>query len=200
MHSVITSVLVRSGCGLLLGLMCAATGCSSDRVLYVRGHAPIALPSRPGNYENPDNYRVNSSEYPSYAAKYNFSPPKPHDGKWVSRTNDVKILTTDIWQVTHKIGDTLILFSKSYQDRQCDYLLTLGRNSGAFKSPLGGGCNADNLYEIYASPDGRVIGWLLLNNTAPSWSKERYTIMAPASRESLGWPKQSLFAPVHQRP
>lgn len=198
MSSTTTSTPVLSGFGLLLVLASATAGCTPGPVLYERGTAPVALPPRAGNYENPDNYRVDSAAYPTYVAKYDFLPPEPREGTWVSRTANVEILTTDIWHVTHRVQDQFLIFSDTYQDRQCNYLLSLGRASGAFRSLLGGPCIADNLYELYISSDGKVFAWMFLKDPKQvARSKDRYTIMDPTLREGPGWPEQPLFEPVH---
>lgn len=198
MHLKITSVLAISSIALLLTFVGATAGCGSTDYLYVKGHAPIPIPPRSRNYENPDKYLVKSVGYPTYVAKYDFAPPKPRDRNWVSSTSNVEILTTDVWHVTHKFGNRLLIFSNTYQDRQCNYLVSLGRAHGAFKSLLGGRCVADNLYELYISGAGKVIGWMFLKDPEKvAFSKDRYTIMDPARRKGPGWPKQPLFAPVH---
>jgi hypothetical protein len=182
---------------LFLFFVCASVGCGSTNVLYTQGQAPIAIPPREGNYENPDNYRVDSAAFPSYVAKHDFSPPMPRRGSSISKSSNVEILTTDTWRVTHKVADKLLVFSDTYQDRQCDHLLESGKVAGAFKSPLGGKCGADYLYGLYISSDGNVIGWMLLRNPKTvALSKDRYTVMEPSLREGSGWPDQPLFDAV----
>ncbi|HET8941108.1 MAG TPA: hypothetical protein VFN13_03890 [Rudaea sp.] len=198
MRSITILVLARSGCALLLGFAGVTAGCGSTDVLYTRDHSPVALPPRVGHYENPDNYRVDPSAYPRYAAKYNFAPPKPREGTWTAKVTNTEILVTDIWHVTHKVGDRLIAFSDAYQKRQCDWILTFGKLAGAFKEPFGGPCIANYLYSLYVFPDGRIDGWMLLDNPGRvALSKDRYTVMDPALREGPGWPEQPLFEALH---
>lgn len=186
-----------SRCNGLLLVACMFAGCSSTNVYYAAGQAPVTIPAREGNYENPDNYRVATDDYPSYIAKYTFDSPPPRQGTFVSKIPNIEILPMEIWRVTHKVGNKLLIFSDAYQDRQCNHLLEYGTSSGAFKDLLSRRCSADYLYHLIVFPDGRVDGWMLLRNPAGvAFSKDRYTLMDPGLRAGPGWPDQPLFEPV----
>lgn len=197
MRSITTSIRAISSFGLLLAFAYAATGCSEGPYVYTRAHGLVPLPPREGNYENPDKYKVVPSTYPTYVVKYNYAPPRPREGTWTAKVNSTRILTSDVWHVTHKVGNRLIVFSNAYQKRQCDWLLTFGKLAGAFKEPFGGPCIANYLYSLYIFPDGRVDGWMLLDNpNRVALSKDRYTIMDPALREGSGWPEKPLLKKI----
>jgi hypothetical protein len=165
----------------------AGAGCGSIYELYAPPGANVNAP-RTG-YENPDRYKVSSSEYPQYRANRPFAPPPPREGNWTSRTGMVEILPSDTWIVTHRVGDRLAIYSESYQARQRKFLS--GKDS--FVGPY--------LYHLLIDASGRINrGWLVLKNPQVVVAdSDRYENMDPALRASEGWPDEPLFEAVQTR-
>lgn len=168
------------------------TACGTAYELFAPPGANINPPKQ--GYEDPDGYRVDSSSYPSYAANRDYSPPRPRYAESTSRTQAVEIKQTDLWRVTHRVGALLVVYSDRYQQRQCEYLLSQGKSMGALRTPFGGVCQADYLYHLLITPEGRAKGWFRLHSPERViFSRDRYVVMDPASRMSLDWPEEVLF-------
>lgn len=93
------------------------------------------------------------------------------------------ILPADVWIVTHRVGERLVIYSESYQARQGKYLS--GRDD--FVSPY--------LYHLFIDSRGRVDrGWLILKNPKTvAFASNRYVLIDPKQRETPGWPDEPLF-------
>ncbi len=152
-------------------------GCSSVYELYAPPGANFN-PPRQGLYEDPDKYKVSSSENIRYRTKSTFSPPRWRYGNMVSSTEMPDILPSDIWVVTHRFRDRLIIYSATYQARQT--------------------ANTSYQYHLFIDSSGRVnSGWLLLHNPkAVLLARDRFTIMDPKQSETDGWPDEILFVEV----
>ena len=188
--------LVVRNVGSSLALLCAAVGCGSLHELYATPGVVLNA-SRQGNYEDPDGYRVDAAAFPSFKAVMLYSPPSPTLSGSTSRVPMVDISTEDVWSVTHRVGTLLAAFSTSYQQRQCIHMLGLGVGAGAFRPPSGGTCQANYLYHLLISPDGRVHGWLGLHNPQRVVAaSDRYVPMDPELRKGPGWPVDALLRPI----
>ena len=164
------------GAPLMLVLLAS---CGSVYDLYAPVGANINSP-RTGNYENPDKYRVLESERKVYVATKTFSPPKPRNETLTLNIPMVDIEAGDVWVVTHRVQNRLVIFSAQYQARQ--------------ERALSGRTNF--LYSLFVDSDGRVNkGWLLLRD--PSLvvlASERMKIMDPSVSATDGWPEEPVFA------
>lgn len=193
----ITSTLAISGFGLLSIFACLVTGCMQGSYLYTQDRHVIHLPPRHENYENPDKYKVDSSAYPKYVIKRELMPPIPDRDEITSGLPFVKIQTTDMWYVTHKVGRLLLIFSDTYQMRECNAVWEHDKFSGSFKGPFGASCISRYLYCLYISQDGRIFGWKrLINPKRVALARDRYTIMVPPSHEASGWPSEPVFKAI----
>ena len=164
------------GAPLILVLLAS---CGSVYDLYAPVGANINSP-RTGNYENPDKYRVLESERKIYVATKTFSPPKPRRETLTLNISMVDIEAGDVWVVTHRVQNRLVIFSTQYQARQ--------------ERALSG--RGNYLYSLLIDSDGRVnSGWFLLRDPRlVVLASERMTIMDPSIRATDGWPEEPVFA------
>lgn len=72
----------------------------------------------------PDVFEVKSKDFPSYSVTENIKPPgltlRSYRNPAVKFTDFEK---TDIWKVTHKIGERFIIQSEEFNERQCRFLI-----------------------------------------------------------------------------
>ena len=157
----------------------AMVSCGTVYELYAPPGATVH-PPQIGNYENPDKYRVPESERKTYVATKTFSPPRPREGSWTSKSAMADIEPGDVWSVTHRVQSRLVVFSVQYQARQKQLLAGKG----------------NYLYSLLIDTDGRVNkGWLLLRDPKlVVLASERMTIMDPSIRDTDGWPSVPVFA------
>lgn len=135
--------------------------------------------SMPGKYENPDNYRVAALDRVNYVATKSFSTPSPRRGTLVLKTATADVEAGDVWTLTHRVKDRLIIFSETFQKRQ------VRRSPG----------ESNYLYHLIIDADGHVNkGWFLLRD--PKFvvlASERMTIMDTSIRDTDGWPAEPVF-------
>lgn len=161
---------------ILIFVVLSLVSCGAAYQLYAPPNATLHT-ALPGNYENPDLYRV------TYIARYSsvlaLKPPSPRYKNLNFREPMASIEPSDIWTVTHQINGRLIIFSQQYQARQ--------------EKVLSGKTN--DLYSLLIDADGRVNkGWFLFKNPRIVVLKsERMEIMDPSIRDSDGWPDEPLF-------
>jgi hypothetical protein len=162
-------------------LAAASAACGTVYELYAPPGAIVNPPRT--DYENPDRFKVTSSAYPLYRAKQSFAPPVPREGNWTSRTGMVEIFPSDIWVVTHRVGDRLVIYSETYQARQRKFL----SGKDGFVGPY--------LYHLLVEPDGRVNrGWFILRNPQiVVATRDRYINLNLELRSTVGWPNEPLF-------
>jgi hypothetical protein len=160
----------------------------------------VKVATPPTNIENPDRYRVDSASYPTFHVRERFKPPLWKEGSFEM----VLIEASDIWKVTHKVGEkAFLIYSESYNDRQCRYLAdVLPRGmAGGHIGIITKRCDADYLYHIPVNLDGTVIGnWKLLYNPKRFiFARDRYIDMQIDRTAVGGWSKQPLFVPQHKK-
>lgn len=160
-------------------VLCGAlVSCGTVYQLYAPPGANVNS-SLPGRYENPDNYRVAVPDQIKYVATKTFSTPSPRRGALVLKTVTVDVEAGDVWTLTHRVKDRLIIFSEAFQKRQVRL------------SPR----ESNYLYHLIIDVDGRVNkGWFLLRD--PKYvvlASERMTIMDPSIRDTDGWPTEPVF-------
>jgi len=95
----------------------------------------------------------------------------------------VEIRPDDVWQVTHRIGSRLAVYSEAYQLRQRQYLATANRFAASY------------LYHVLIDEAGRVQqGWLLLKNPqAVVSATDRHEDLDLDLRSTADWPSEPLF-------
>lgn len=171
----------------------------------ITGCMPVILPpgmvraAPPSNIEDPDKYLVDSANYPTFRVKKRFDPPKRKVGAVESEFAMVTIEPSDVWKVTHLVGETYLIYSDAYNDRQCRYLASIAPSgyAGGFVSRWGGStCQASHLYQIAITPDGTVKGgWKLLYNPKRFLlRRDRYINMQVDPSQAADWSSQPLFA------
>ena len=133
-----------------------------------------------GKYENPDKYRVPDAERKTYIASKTFSPPQARRAAVNYGHAMADVQAGDVWVVTHRVQERLIIFSTQFQARQ--------------ERALSG--KGNYLYCLIIDPDGRINkGWFFLRD--PKYvvlASERMTIMDPSIRDTDGWPTEPVFA------
>ena len=175
--------------------------------LVLQGCFPVIPPpgatfaTLPANIENPDAYRVDSASYPTFKVKQRFDPPR-----WKSPGGEgfpmASIEPTDTWRVTHKVGDLFLIYSDTYNDRQCRSLVEYGPGAGGFVRPWGSRCHSHYLHHISVSRDGTVRsgkngGWMLLYNPEKFiFSRDRYINLQIDPATPPDWGPQPLFKPI----
>lgn len=176
--------------------------------LVLQGCFPVIPPpgatlaALPANIENPDAYRVDSAIYPTFKVKQRFDPPRWRSPGVESKYPMISIEPTDIWKVTHKVGDVLLIYSDTYNDRQCRLLVKYGRGAGGSIPVWGSKCHSHYLYHIPVSHDGTVRnggdgGWKLLYNPEKFiFSRDRYINMQIDPTTPPDWGPQPLFEPT----
>lgn len=171
-------------------------------LLAITGCMPVILPpgmaraEPPSNIEDPNKYRVDSASYPAFRIRERFKPPTWRVGSVTGYPME-PIEPTDIWAVTHIMGDAYLIYSKAYNDRQCRYLARVAPRGTAGGHLYRGGksCEADNLYHISIAPDGTVRGgWKLLYNPKRFLlPRDRYINMQIDPTTPADWGPQPLF-------
>ncbi|MBI3343704.1 MAG: hypothetical protein HY028_02345 [Gammaproteobacteria bacterium] len=143
----------------------------------------------------PDEFEVKSDKYQRYQASFDFKPPKPSE----SLRNMVEVRKEEIWKITHVIGSRYIIQSDEYNERQCQYLNSLGKGTGGFVN-IFGVCLSDYDYGIYITADGKVNGgWELLPSDR-IMGANRYMYMHWEETKNEGWPRGVVFEPTKSLP
>jgi len=170
-------------------------GCAIPFHIAAPGVKPV---TRPMNIEDPDKYRVDSAIYPAFRIKARFEPPRWKAGAGESKYPMVSIEPTDTWRVTHQVGDVFLIYSDTYNDRQCRMLAAIEPNgmAGGFIGRWGSTCHSDHLYHIPITLDGTVRnGWKLLYNPKRfGFARDRYINMQIDPATPSDWGPQPLFA------
>lgn len=158
-------------------------GCGSLYELYAVPGTTVNPPLT--GYQDPDRYKVEPSAYPRFRAKREFMPPAPRLGEFTFSTKMVAITPADIWTVTHRAGERLVVYSNSYQER-------LRKNAPPREEIVG-----PYLFHLFIAPDGTVDrGWLLLRNPKTFiFANDRHVPIDPVLSASSGWPQEPLFEP-----
>lgn len=169
-----------------------ACGVPSSAAIY-RKPPPGAVKFGSGNVPvDPDDYAVPSDHYPVYRATQKFLPPAPPDCtvNWKNSNNGcssmprTKILTTDVWKVTHVFGGRYLVESSSYSQREERLLEKSGYLSNQYD------------FAIYILPNGVVAGgWQILPGSSKVFSA-RYTYLSYAPVKNKGWPPGQVFEQV----
>ena len=127
-------------------------------------------------WDDPVSYRVNPDMYPKYRAIRDFQPPdilpNPHNE---SRLRMPRISADYVWEVRHRVGDQLWIYSNEYARTR-------------------GGPGHGHL-EIAIYPDGHVLpGWKgIANPKAVILKGDRAIRLTPDPRYDLSWGDQPLF-------
>ena len=104
----------------------------------------------------------------------------------------VDILPEDVWRVTHRVGNRLLIYSEEYQERECRRVTERAKRFGGMGSAgridRNGKCHSlPALYHIFINEEGEVVGgWTLLNN------RNHRVVLEPESPND-GWGPQPLF-------
>lgn len=116
----------------------------------------------------------------------------------------VDIFPDDVWQVTHRIGDRLLIYSEEYEDRECRRVTERAKRTGAAgdagRIDPNGKCHSlRHLYHIFINQQGEVSGgWKLLKNPElVVFASDRRLVLEP-SAPTEGWGPQPLFVNVGQ--
>ena len=136
-------------------------------------------------FEDPEQYAVDSKNYPSYRIESSVYRP-PSDmvrGKVINEPKE-EILNTDIWKVTHVYKDYYYIFSDEYQARQEQLI----------KKSYSWNVNEDYyFYHLPIDNAGKVIGgWV-------SFKNKRYLgscckiVFDPSYWRNPEWDKQPSF-------
>ena len=176
--------LVISGVCLLL------YGCTS-----ATDHFETVPPGSSGKAVNPDQFRVDSDDYPDFRVPARTVPPDA-ETYWIAgaeRLSMTPILPSDRWKTTHVYRGFLIVQSEEYNERQCRYLDEIDQN------PAGGGVNVFGVclqafeYGIYLNDNGEIVGgWEVL----PGKQKvlgARKIYLAPSDGKASDWPEALRF-------
>lgn len=172
-------------------------GCAIPFHIPAPGVKPVTPPT---NIEDPDKYRVDSASYPTFWIKARFEPPRWKAGAGKSKYPMAPIEPIDTWRVTHQVGDVFLIYSDTYNDRQCRMLAGIEPNgmAGGFIGRWGSVCHLDRLYHIPVTLDGTVRnGWKLLYNPKRfGFARDRYVNMQIDPATPADWGPQPLFVPI----
>ena len=138
---------------------------------------------------NPNRFSVSSEAYSSYRIQAKFVPPKPEictfGGCYKSAI--IAIKPTDIWKVTHKIGERLLIQSDEYMERVCrrtERTHNIYNNRSYLQK--GAKCVIDRKYAVYITQDGLIDGgWEVFFPNKVSFENRMY--FSPTSRETKEW-------------
>lgn len=136
-----------------------------------------------------ENFRVESEAYPKFYAKQPILPPAHAIAIPVAGIKE-----TDLWIVRYRFNEFYLIFSESYNERQCRLLIDSGKNVGiAHKSPLTGKCSSYYFYCIVVDMKGNVTnGWKLVHNSDVV-SSSRSQNFQPFSRPIGEWGNAPQF-------
>ena len=115
------------------------------------------------------------------------------------RVQPVDILPDDVWQVTHRVGDRLLIYSEAYEERECrrvtEHAKRYGAAGDAGRMDRNGKCHwLLDLYHVFINQQGDVAGgWKLLRNPERVvFSSDRRVLLEPDGAAE-GWGPQPLF-------
>jgi hypothetical protein len=173
-----------------IGLVASVFGCATSMSDHL-GPPPSAT-GEAATPIDPETTKVDSQVFPKFRVAQAVTPPRwtsPYDKNFKSRYPMVDILPSDEWVVRHRVGNSFLIVSPTYDERQCKSLLARGPGAGCFKSSLGDRYHSDYLYGIFITPDGRIAGgWKLLKNPERVvLSSERRTHLSPSPWGNEGW-------------
>ena len=177
-------------CGGIVAVALSLNGCI---------HPPGVDVVTPGStgYVNPDDFRVNSDAYPSYRAVRRVGDiDAPRSPNFAFRLAPIEV--TDVWRVTHRIGDRLLIYSTDYENRECVLLqrTAIGLDKGG-RGFFDSRCIPHRLFEIFIRADGTVAGgWqTLYNSERVIFASDRLIRFNPPNNVE-DWGLQPLFVPI----
>ena len=133
----------------------------------------------------PDDYQVDPNLYPKYRAIRDFQPPdllpNPQNMPHLQRP---RITTEYVWEVRHRLGDRLWIYSKEYDNRSCEERR----------------CYGASVFEISISIGGHVeAGWRQIENPKHIVLRgDRAIPLNPDPRYDLDWGSEPLFEPIRE--
>lgn len=143
-------------------------------------------------FEEPANYRVNPLNYPRYKVIGIREVPNPRSVLGTTMGEMRPIKDDDIWVVQYKVGKLYLIYSESYNLRNCLY----------WKRYFGSGnCTPpDYFHHIWITPDGNIAGgWLNIRNPSRVFFKgDKTAIMTPNRQFDIEWGPQPFFQRVEQ--
>lgn len=130
----------------------------------------------------PDDYRVDPNFYPKYRAVRDFQPPdlffNPHNE---SHLKMPRITNDYVWEVRHRVGDKLWIFSEKYHERKCQIQR----------------CYGSHVFEISISKNGQVEpGWKKIENQKYVRMRGDRAIPQFPDSHDLDWGGGALFEPT----
>lgn len=146
---------------------------------YVQARNPTV------RYIDPKDYRVDPNLYPKYRAIKDFQPPDVAPNPYNEPHLKMPRITKDyVWEVRHRVGDKIWIFSKRYEEQRC----------------LIEHCYGTSVYEISISNDGRVeAGWRGIKNPNHVLLKgDRIIPLGPDPRYDLEWGNEPLFVQLKE--
>lgn len=142
-----------------------------------------------------ERFKVESNSYPKFQARQSMSPPA------IAREiplTDIK--DTDLWAVRYRLNDFYLIFSETYNDRQCRHLVEIKKGLGiAGNSLFTDKCNSRYFYCIVIDLKGNVIGnWELVPNPDLAISTSARSVsFKPLTPKAGDWGVQPLFKAVN---
>lgn len=137
-------------------------------------------------FEDPDQYVVDSKNYPAYRIEKSiYRPPTGLVKGMLINHPDDEMSTADIWRVTHVYNGYYYIFSDEYQKRHMQNIKKSGLNEFGDRY----------LYHLPIDTEGHVIGgWVYFKNKKlvllPS---ERKIVFDPSYWRNPEWDKQPSF-------
>lgn len=133
----------------------------------------------------PDDYRVDSNLHPKYRAIRDFQPPdlflNPHNE---SHLKMPRIAIDYVWEVRHRVGDKLWIFSEKYHERTCQVQR----------------CYGSHMFEISISQNGQVEpGWKKIENPKYVGMRGNRAIPQFPDARDIDWGSESLFEPIENK-
>jgi hypothetical protein len=117
----------------------------------------------------------------------------------LERFQPVEILPEDVWQVTHRIGERLLIYSQDYEERECRRITERAKRVGlegdAGRIDRNGKCHwLRHLYHVFINAQGDVVGgWKLLYNPEVVVFASDRRVLLEAEGSTEGWGPQPLF-------
>lgn len=142
-----------------------------------------------------EKFKVEPRGYPRFQAKQSILPPN-----FQLSIPMAEITVKDLWEVRYRLNDYYLIFSETYNNRQCHLLLEKRKSMGiVHQSPFTGKCSSRYLYCIVVDLKGNVTkGLELVHNPDVLGSvSARQQSFKPLDREMGDWGIQPLFEVVN---